>query len=229
MESNKLIRSFTPPLGGGRVGLSIKVCGMKYPDNISEIVALKPNMMGFIFYPKSPRYAEPLDLEGMSSIPRNVLKIGVFVDEEMEVMLDKIKKYGLHGVQLHGNEPEEVCYTFKSAGLLVLKAFPIADATDFEKTEEYEGTCDFYIFDTKTPQYGGSGQKFDWNILDDYQGETRFLLSGGIDPDDAKAIDSIQHPKLWGVDLNSRFEVEPGRKDAALLKEFIKSLPGSLQ
>lgn len=209
--------------------MKIKICGMKYPENIAQIVALKPDFMGFIFYPKSPRYAEPLDVETMNSLPRSVLKIGVFVNESLDDILQTVKKYSLHGVQLHGSESEEMCYTFKSAGLLVFKAFSIAEPADFDLTEEYEGTCDFYIFDTKTPQHGGSGQKFDWSILSAYQGETRFLLSGGISADDAEAIKAIRHPQLWGVDLNSRFEVEPGRKDAEKLREFLRSLPRPLQ
>lgn len=204
--------------------MKIKVCGMKYPENISEVIALKPDMMGFIFYPKSPRYAEPLDEEFMHSFPRNVLKIGVFVNEELDDMLEVVKKYNLNGVQLHGAESEDLCYTFRQAGLLTLKAFSIAEAADFDKTDDYEGTCDLYVFDTKTPQHGGSGKKFDWNILSAYQGNTPFLLSGGIGPDDAEAIKAVNHPMLRGVDLNSRFETEPGRKDSALLKSFFQEI-----
>ena len=204
--------------------MKIKVCGMKYPENISEVIALKPDMMGFIFYPKSPRYAEPLDKEFMLSFPRNVLKIGVFVNEELDDMLEMVKKYNLNGVQLHGAESEDMCYTFTQTGLLTLKAFSIAEPADFDKTEDYEGTCDLYVFDTKTPQHGGSGQKFDWSILSAYQGNTPFLLSGGIGPDDADAIKAINHPMLRGVDLNSRFETEPGRKDASRLENFLKEL-----
>jgi len=207
--------------------MKIKVCGMKYPGNISQIVALKPDFMGFIFYPKSPRYAEPLDAEFLSTLPRSVLKIGVFVNEELDDILDVVKKYNLNGVQLHGSEPEDLCYTFKQAGLLTLKAFSIAEASDFDITEEYEGTCDLYVFDTKTPQHGGSGKKFDWNILSAYQGNTPFLLSGGIGPDDAEAIKAIDHPMLRGIDLNSRFEIEPGRKDASLLESFLKEIVNS--
>ncbi|MDP4271880.1 MAG: phosphoribosylanthranilate isomerase [Bacteroidota bacterium] len=204
--------------------MKIKVCGMKYSENISEVIALKPDMMGFIFYPKSPRYAEPLDEEFMCSFPRNVLKIGVFVNEELDNILEVVKKYNLNGVQLHGAESEDMCYTFRQTGLLTLKAFSIAEPADFDKTEDYEGTCDLYVFDTKTPQHGGSGQKFDWSILSAYQGNTPFLLSGGIGPDDADAIKAINHPMLRGVDLNSRFETEPGRKDASRLENFLKEL-----
>ncbi len=204
--------------------MKIKVCGMKYPGNISEVISLKPDLMGFIFYPKSPRYAEPLDVDFMLSFPRNVLKIGVFVNEELDDILEVVKKYNLNGVQLHGSESEELCYTFKSTGLLTLKAFSIAEPEDFDKTEDYEGTCDLYVFDTKTPQHGGSGRKFDWNILSAYQGRTPFLLSGGIGPDDAEAIKAIDHPMLRGVDLNSRFETKPGLKDSSLLRSFFQEI-----
>ncbi len=204
--------------------MKIKVCGMKYPENIQQVIVLKPDFMGFIFYDKSPRYAEPLDAEFMNSFPRHVLKIGVFVNAALDEILEVVKQYALNGVQLHGNESEELCYTLKSAGLLVLKAFPIAEAGDFDRTEEYEGTCDLYVFDTKTPAHGGSGQKFDWNTLSAYEGQTPFLLSGGIGPDDAAAIKAIDHPGLRGVDLNSRFEVSPGNKDATLLAGFLNEL-----
>lgn len=197
---------------------------MKYPENISQITALKPDFMGFIFYPKSPRYAEPLDVEFMNSFPRNVLKIGVFVNETLDNILEIVKKYTLNGVQLHGSESEDLCYTFRSAGLVVLKAFSIAEITDFEATEEYEGSCSFYVFDTKTPQFGGSGKKFDWSILSSYLGKTPFLLSGGISEEDAEAIKEINHPQFRGVDINSRFETEPGRKDTKKLSSFLQKL-----
>jgi phosphoribosylanthranilate isomerase len=195
---------------------------MKYPENIKQIADLKPNFMGFIFYPKSPRFAEPMDAELLKALPKSILKIGVFVNETLDNILEYVKKYNLNGVQLHGSESEELCYTFKSAGLLVLKAFPIAEAADFGITDDYEGSCDLFVFDTKTPAHGGSGQKFDWSILSAYEGNTPFLLSGGISPNDANEIKAISHPKLRGIDLNSRFETEPGRKDPEMLGAFLR-------
>jgi phosphoribosylanthranilate isomerase len=204
--------------------LKIKVCGMKSPENIQAVVKLKPNFLGFIFYPKSPRYAEPLDEDLMKTIPRSILKIGVFVNETEENILETVKKYHLQGVQLHGSESEELCYTLKSIGLLVFKAFPIAEAADFKTTENYEGACDFFLFDTKTPIHGGSGVKFDWSILSSYHGETRFLLSGGISVEDAANIKEIKHIKFSGIDLNSKFEDSPGMKNVELLTDFLKDL-----
>jgi phosphoribosylanthranilate isomerase len=209
---------------GFRDSLKIKICGMKFPDNIQAVTDLKPDFLGFIFYPKSPRYAEPLDIDLLLNIPRNILKIGVFVNETQDNILETVKKYSLQGVQLHGSESEELCYTLKSIGLLVFKAFQIAEAVDFNATEDYEGACDFFIFDTKTAAHGGSGVKFDWSILSEYKGETRFLLSGGISLEDVETIKLINHPKLAGVDLNSRFEISPGIKNVDLLAEFFSNI-----
>ena len=197
---------------------------MKFPDNIQSIVRLKPDFLGFIFYPKSPRYAEPLDLDILKTLPKSILKIGVFVNETQDNILDTVKKYSLQGVQLHGSESEELCYTLKSIGLLVFKAFPIAEVADFKVAEAFDGACDFFLFDTNTTAYGGSGQKFDWTILSSYQGETRFLLSGGISVEDVETIKLINHPKMVGVDLNSRFEISPGLKNSTLLAEFTEAL-----
>lgn len=197
---------------------------MKYPENIQAVAALQPDFMGFIFYPKSPRYAEPLDLYTLNRLLASIKKIGVFVNEELEKILAVVFKYRLDGVQLHGAENVEICKKLKDAGLIVLKAFPIAEAYNFNVTGNYEGTCDYFLFDTKTDAYGGSGQKFDWTILNEYKGETPFLLSGGIAADDAEAILKIKHSKFAGIDLNSKFEVNPGMKNVELLEEFIASL-----
>lgn len=223
MQESSLLQRKVPE--GRRVrNMKIKICGMKYPENIQAVAALKPDMMGFIFYPKSPRYAEPLDEKALQTLPKRIMKIGVFVNASLDEILTVVKKYSLNGVQLHGTEREEVCYTLKSVGLLVLKAFAISEAADFKAAEEYEGSCDFFLFDTKTPAHGGSGQKFDWSVLSAYDGDTRFLLSGGISVDDAEVIRQINHPLLAGVDLNSKFEMSPGLKDVEMLKEFLKEL-----
>ena len=204
--------------------MKIKICGMKIPENIHAIAGLNPDFMGFIFYSKSPRYAEPLDVEVLKSLPKRILKIGVFVNSSLEDILTVVKKYSLNGVQLHGTESEDICYTLRMAGLLIFKAFPVAEVSDFDATDRYEGTCDFFLFDTKTKEYGGSGVKFDWRMLESYKGETAFLLSGGISVDDADAIRAINHPKLSGIDLNSQFEVSPGEKNVELLKGFLKEI-----
>lgn len=197
---------------------------MKIPENIKAVAALQPDFMGFIFYPKSPRYAEPLDLTTLNALPTGIKKIGVFVNEDLENILTIVYKYKLDGVQLHGAENTDICQKLKEAGLIVLKAFPIAEAYNFKVTKKYEGTCDYFLFDTKTDAYGGSGIKFDWQMLDEYNGETPFLLSGGIAPDDAEAILKIEHPKMAGIDLNSKFEVSPGLKNLEVLRGFINEI-----
>jgi len=146
------------------------------------------------------------------------------VNEDLERILTLVYKYKLDGVQLHGSENVKICKQLKEAGLLVLKAFPIAEAYNFKVTVNYEGVCDYFLFDTKTDAYGGSGVKFDWTILDEYKGETPFFLSGGIAADDADAILKIIHPKFAGIDLNSKFEISPGLKNVELLEGFLKQL-----
>ena len=207
-----------------RDGMIIKICGMKNPENILSVAALRPDFMGFIFYPKSPRFADLLDFATLNTLPRTIKKIGVFVNESLENILTLCFKYQLDGVQIHGTELEEMCQELKSVGYIVIKAFPIAEAYNFKVTKSYEGVCDYFLFDTKTDAYGGSGVKFNWGMLDEYNGETPFLLSGGIAYDDAEAILKIKHPKLAGIDLNSKFEVKPGLKNVELLKGFLKEI-----
>ncbi|MDO9153758.1 MAG: phosphoribosylanthranilate isomerase [Paludibacter sp.] len=209
-------------------GLGVKICGMKYPSNILEVAGLNPDFIGFIFYPKSPRYAEPLDIDTLNSLPKSIKKIGVFVNEDIDNILTIAYKYKLDGVQLHGTELVKMCRDFKDAGLIVIKAFPIAEAYNFKVTKIYEGACDYFLFDTKTEAYGGSGVKFDWGILDEYKGETAFLLSGGIAVDDAESILKIEHPKFAGIDLNSKFEVKPGEKNVELLRGFLNEITPNL-
>ena len=217
--------------------MKIKVCGMKNPQNIKDLLALNPDFIGFIFYEKSPRYCEN-ELCNLDFIPKNIKKIGVFVNENIDKILEFAKKYDLDGIQLHGNESPDICQQIKAAGLLVIKAFNIAESADFEQTKAYKGVADFFLFDTKTPSpptpqrgdlsspfggvRGGSGIKFDWSILNDYQGNTPFLLSGGISVDDSEAVKKITHPQFFGIDINSRFEIEAGIKNIELIEIFLK-------
>ena len=223
LNNSQIEESNSVPLQGLGV---VKICGMKNPSNILAVAALEPDFMGFIFYPKSPRYAEHLDRSTLDLLSKSIKRIGVFVNETLENVLTTIYKYKLDGVQLHGTEMSEMCKELREAGYIVIKAFPIAEAYNFKVTKTYEGTCDYFLFDTKTDAYGGSGVKFNWNMLNEYTGETPFLLSGGIAPDDAKAILKIVHPKFAGIDLNSKFELSPGLKDVDLLSRlsFLVSL-----
>ncbi|MDR0873190.1 MAG: phosphoribosylanthranilate isomerase [Prevotellaceae bacterium] len=207
---------------------------MKNPQNIQDLVKLNPDFIGFIFYEKSPRFCGK-ELQNLDFVPKNIKKIGVFVNESTDKILEIAKKYGLDGVQLHGNETPEMCKTIKAQHFLCIKAFSIAESADFAQTKAYEGVADYFLFDTKThltpnpsPQergvYGGSGQKFDWAILNDYQGNTPFLLSGGISADDAGNIRKITHPLFFGIDINSKFEIEAGVKNVELIKMFIEKV-----
>lgn len=203
--------------------MKIKVCGMKHPDNIRDLGTLPIDFMGMIFYEKSPRYVDKLTLEDLNLLPQYIERVGVFVNAEIDLIIEKVNQYSLHFIQLHGNESPEFCKELNRT-LPIIKAFSISDVMDIEQTKAYDGLQGYFLFDTKTPQYGGSGQKFDWAILDSYTGHTPFLLSGGISIDDATEIRKIKHPQFYGIDLNSKFEKEPGLKDIELLQQFIKEL-----
>ena len=198
---------------------------MKYPDNIREVAQLQPNFMGFIFYTNSPRFVGQLDVNTLGALQTSIKKTGVFVNENLENILTAISKYNLDAVQLHGADNRKLCRKIRQeAKTMVIKVFPIMDASNFRVTGDYEEVADYFLFDTKTDLYGGSGQKFNWNILQEYKGNKPFLLSGGIGAGDVKAIRAIEHPLLAGVDLNSKFELKPGLKNVALLKQFIDEL-----
>jgi phosphoribosylanthranilate isomerase len=203
----------------------IKVCGMKYPANIQEVTKLSIDYMGFIFYPKSPRYISQETFQAWDLIPSSIQKVGVFVNENIENILTNIHKFKLDIVQLHGIENRKLCLKIrKEANVKVIKAFSIANKDNFKVTQKYEDAADLFLFDTKTDLYGGSGQKFNWQILNEYKGEKEFFLSGGIGIDDAEEIRKLNLPKLFGVDLNSRFELEYGLKNTTALQQFITTL-----
>ncbi|RDC64900.1 phosphoribosylanthranilate isomerase [Adhaeribacter pallidiroseus] len=204
--------------------LQVKVCGMREPENIGALVALQPDYIGFIFYRKSARYAgEKLNPEYIKHLPATVQKVGVFVDESLENIRTLTKKFCLQAVQLHGHETPEFCSQLKQAGFLVLKAFALDDAFDFKILEPYEGTCDYYLFDTKGQQHGGNGITFNWDILEQYHLNTPFFLSGGLDLEHAPAIKAGRWPQLRGIDINSRFELEPGLKNISKVKKMLKA------
>lgn len=202
----------------------IKVCGMREPDNIREILTLDPDFLGLIFYPKSSRYVTSPTIINNIRFGQNTKKTGVFVNATEDEIMQKVKLYELQVVQLHGEESVVLCRSLRNKGILVLKAFQIYAAEDFEDTLLYNDQVDYFLFDTKTASYGGSGSKFDWSLLDAYHGNTPFFLSGGIGPDDVQAIQKINHPLFRGVDLNSRFEIAPAIKSYKLLQQFIKQL-----
>ncbi len=196
---------------------------MREADNIRAVEALGIDMMGFIFWPKSSRYVS----QRPDYLPKRVKRVGVFVDEDPEQVKRLADDYALDYIQLHGQESPS--YIFQLRGLHVIKAFNISIAEDLLQTQPYEGLVDFFLFDAKGKSVGGNGEKFNWDVLDAYQGATPFLLSGGIGPDDAERVNAFYHPKCIGIDLNSRFELSPGLKDVAKLKEFMCNLNTEIQ
>ena len=196
---------------------------MREADNIRDVEALGIDMMGFIFWPKSSRYVS----QRPDYLPKRVKRVGVFVDEDPEQVKRLANDYGLDYIQLHGQESPS--YIFQLRGLHVIKAFNISTAEDLSQTQPYEGLVDYFLFDAKGKSVGGNGEKFNWDVLDAYQGNTPFLLSGGIGPDDAARVNAFHHPKCIGIDLNSRFELAPGLKEVAKLKEFMCNLNTEIQ
>ena len=191
---------------------------MRDAENIRKVEAQGIDLMGFIFWPKSSRYVS----ERPAYLPTNCKRVGVFVDEDIETVKRITEDYALDFIQLHGHESRAYCAQLK--GLKLIKAFNIATTEEFKQTEPYTGIVDYFLFDTKGKSVGGNGEKFDWCVLSAYDGETPFLLSGGIGPDDAGRVKTFRHPKCLGIDLNSRFEQAPGLKDINKLKDFLNAL-----
>ncbi len=195
---------------------------MKYAGNRSDTEKLPVDYLGFIFYPESKRFVgRTISPELFNS---EKAKVAVFVNEKIDEIIRITREYDFKYVQLHGNETPEICEALKTKGLKIIKAFSLNDNFDFSKLTNYESCTDFFLFDTKTEIPGGSGKKFNWKILEKYTMNTPFFLSGGIGPGDAGAIKEINHPKLYGIDLNSRLEDEPGLKNIKKLEEFINEI-----
>jgi phosphoribosylanthranilate isomerase len=197
----------------------IKVCGLRDTENINQINQLDVDFMGFIFYPKSPRFVNDKDIGAIAS--SNKHRVGVFVNEEYEVIIEKAHKLGLSHIQLHGNESSELSSKLKNTGLTIIKSLSISGKDDFRSTDDYSGKTDYFLFDTKCSGFGGSGKKFDWSLLGEYKGDIPFLLSGGLNPGSIDELKELGHPQFAGIDLNSGFEISPALKDIWKLKAFI--------
>lgn len=191
---------------------------MREAENIRKVEALGIDLIGFIFWPKSSRYVS----ERPAYLPTNCKRVGVFVDEDIEVVKKIAHDNALDYIQLHGHESTAYCAQLK--GLKLIKAFNIATAEDFGQTMSYEKFVDYFLFDAKGKSVGGNGTKFEWSVLDNYHGPTPFILSGGIGPDDATSIRRFHHPQLAGIDLNSKFEDAPALKNIQKLKTFLEQL-----
>lgn len=206
------------------MNLKFKVCGMTQAANIADVASLQPAYLGFIFYPKSPRCISEVSAELIRYVPDSINTIGVFVNEELEVVKAHILKYQLKGVQLHGKESAAYCTEIKSVGVTVIKAFGIDEYFDFSDLDSYSEAVDFFLFDTRTAAYGGSGKVFDWTSLKKYHLEKPYFLSGGISVNHIKEIKKIKDSRLYAIDVNSKFEIAPGLKDVEQLKEFFKEI-----
>lgn len=207
---------------------------MRDADNIRDISALGVDMIGLIFYPPSPRYVQQFS-SGAGIIPdyapdmgKTPLRVGVFVDDMPQNIVTRVYNYKLDYIQLHGNEPRETLVNLRATidpdikpKIKIIKAISVSSAEDIKKYKEYVGAADLFLFDTKCKTVGGSGELFDWQVLQAYDGDVPFLLSGGIGPDDAERIQNFHHPKCIGIDLNSKFEIEPALKDVEKLKQFL--------
>ena len=206
--------------------MKLKVCGMRDSDNVGLVASLHPNYMGFIFHATSPRNTSSiLQKETIENLPIDIEPVAVFVNKELEDALAILKQYNFKHAQLHGNESPEYCEAIKENGFGVFKVFSIDESTNFSEMEKYLEVADYFLFDTKSPKHGGTGLKFDWDLLEQYTLNKPVLLSGGIGPEDVKLVQQalLKYPWIHGLDLNSRFEVSPGLKDMEKLRIFFEA------
>ena len=202
--------------------LKVKVCGMREDKNILQVADCKPDYMGFIYYEHSPRFVgKDFQIPEMNS---TIKKTGVFVNCPADFILKEADKNSLDVVQLHGEEPVELCHKIKSHGCQVIKAFSVDGNFDFEPLKDFQGATDFFLFDTKGKGYGGTGKTFDWDILNRYEYPTPFFLSGGLSPENVPGISAIRNPNLYGLDLNSGVEESPGLKNIDKIKRIFHLL-----
>lgn len=200
-----------------------KLCGMRSADNIRSVEPLDIDWMGFIFWQGSKRYVG----DCLTYMPQQKRCIGVFVDADVKEITSAVTAYHLGGVQLHGAESIDHCRLLREllpADVVIIKAIGVKSESDAQKAEAYDGSVDYLLFDTKCSGYGGSGTGFNWDVLAAYHGSTPFLLSGGIGIDSADALHRFSHPRLAGIDINSRFEVEAAVKDVRLVADFLNQI-----
>ncbi|MEF9427470.1 MAG: phosphoribosylanthranilate isomerase [Candidatus Mariimomonas ferrooxydans] len=202
--------------------MKLKVCGMREPGNIADLIKVNPDYIGMIFYSKSPRFVNLPNIK----IKEDILKVGVFVNESIPEILIKVKNYKLDLVQLHGDEPARTCHDLFRKNINVIKAFSVDGSFDFDRLNEFEPYCELFLFDARGKTTGGTGKQFNWALLKHYRGNTNYFLSGGIDLCDVSAL--LEHrekdKRMTGVDINSKFEIRPAYKDIEKIKKFKKHL-----
>ncbi len=213
----------------------VKVCGMREPENLTQLLQLPVDWIGFIFYPPSRRYVDEGRLstwiKSNESLFEGKKKVGVFVNAQMDELLRAVHAFDLDMLQLHGEEQPDYLADlsrFRALGSLrdmeVIKAFRLGPDFDFSQVEAHQPFCQYFLFDTLGKERGGTGQSFDWSLLEGYTYDTPFILSGGIGPQSLPALNGFSHPVWAGIDLNSQFELEPGRKNVERLDTFLQEL-----
>jgi len=206
------------------MAIQIKICGMKFPENITDIAALQPEYLGFIFYDKSPRYV----IEKLPEIKPKIKKVGVFVNADFSEIMQKSNEHQLDFIQLHGDETPDFCKKIEQQSLKVIKAFNLSNTFNFKILNNYIDSCTHFLFDAKGAAYGGNGQSFDWQLLKNYHLDKTFFLSGGIGLENATDLNAFlkkeESKKCIAIDLNSCFETEPGLKNKIALNEFIQQI-----
>jgi phosphoribosylanthranilate isomerase len=201
--------------------IRMKICGMRDPDNIREVAALKPDYMGFIFYAKSPRFfANPV----IADAHREIVKVGVFVNESEENIMFVTGRNSIRVVQLHGDESPAFCEKLRKLGLDVIKVFRVDRFFNFNQTIDFESVTNYFLFDTKGETHGGTGLRFDWNVLEKYNQRIPFFLSGGLNHENMMDMGHVMQMNLHAIDLNSGLEESPGRKDIKKVKQAFNNL-----
>ena len=201
--------------------IALKVCGNR--DNITEVASLNPDYMGFIFYEPSPRCVG-VGFNMPTELPKSVKKVGVFVNEEVEVIKRIATDLKLDFVQLHGSEPVADCQTLKRFGVGVIKVFSIDTTFDFKTTIPYEHVVDYFLFDTKGKFYGGNAIPFDWNLLVNFHQRVPFFLGGGLTQENISGIRNLSTMNLYAIDVNSGVEDSAGNKNTGRIEAVIKIL-----
>ncbi len=204
--------------------MKVKVCGMRDPENILEILKEGPDFIGFIFYDESKRFVNDQTLDYLRATKIETKKVGVFVNHDVQDLESIVNNYDLDFVQLHGNESPEYLRSIQGFDASIIKAFNVDESFDWNTLNAYDDLVEFFLFDTACSTYGGSGKKFNWDLIENYKLNTPFFLSGGISIEDVGQLKSLTAFKPHALDINSRFEIEPGIKDTTLVSEFLNKI-----
>jgi phosphoribosylanthranilate isomerase len=199
--------------------INLKICGMRDAENIMQVAALAPDYMGFIFYPKSPRYVGK-GFQIPATFPTNIIRVGVFVNESSDEMASQVEQHKLDFLQLHGEETVKQCEELKSLNIKIIKVLSIDERTNFDHTKFYSAAVDFFLFDTKGKYYGGNAETFRWRLLEKYDQRIPFFLSGGLTPENAADVRTLNGMNIHALDVNSGVEQAPAYKDVNKIKQI---------